>query len=218
MGVQSVVETLGVYIYGDSSCTPPGQYNDIYSLICGVTPCEQLTCDEVYAITPFMPQLPNGDECKYTVTALISADMLLVCEDDGTAKPSCEGYDLCVEDCFGGSGACVEPCVQYGVNMNTRGMGFDATGFADCDAICSANPYGFEYWGQCFNNSDTLRGTTLTCNMADSTNTNCTNMTSSSASDDSNTGVIVGIVIGAVVVVVLIVAVVMYLKKSKKAL
>merc|ERR550534_2356635 len=116
---------------------------------------------------------------------------------------------------------CVEPCVQYGLNMNTDGMGFDATEFADFDAICSATPYGFEYWGQCFNNSEEMRGTTLTCNMANSMNNNCT-MTSSSASDDSsddsNTGVIVGIVIGAVVVVGLIVAVVMYLKKSRKAL
>lgn len=214
--VQSVVDILKVIPYVDSDCTVAAPEVDVTLRACSTIPCDQLTCDEVYAITPFMEDLPNGNECK--VIILFSPyPMILVCEDDDTPKPSCEGYDLCVDECFGGSGTCVEPCVTYGLNMNTSGMAFDAAGFANCDAICSASPYGFEYWGQCFTNSDAMRGTNLTCNMANSMNNNC-RMTSSSDSDDSNTGVIVGIVIGAVVVVGLIVAVVMYLKKSKQSL
>jgi len=211
--VQSVVTSLGVDVYlsTDTECQTSLQFQEL----CNTTLCDQLTCDEIYEITPFVSAYPNRDECTLTQTRLGLFNLLLVCVDDGIAKAPCEDYDLCVDECYGGSGACVEPCIQYGLNMNNTGMGFDATGYADCGAICSANPYGFEYWGQCFNNSGRLRGTTLTCNVANSANTNCT-MTSSS--DDSNTGVIIGIVIGAVVVVGLIVAVVMYLKQSKNSL
>jgi len=234
--VQSVITSLSFCGYVDMNCE---QGTNVCNEVCDtLVPCDRMTCDQYDQLTSV--GVGRSRECAFNPT--YSVYVSGTCDDDGTQAPSCENYDLCVTDCVGSNADCEEPCFQYGLDMNTIGLGFHAIGFADCDALCSSNPYGFQYWGECFNNT---RGgqymppgrvyTTITCNM-DSSNDDCTSDYTGSSIDTSNhtgssnvtsihtgsnnnmkIGMIIGIVVGAVVVVGVIVAAVIK-RKSKETL
>jgi len=237
--VQSVITSLSFCGYVDMGCT---QGTDVCNDICDtLVPCDRLTCDQYDQLTS--AGVGRSRECTSIQIGEFSGYVAGSCDDDGTQASSCENYDLCVTDCFGSNADCEEPCFQYGLDMNTIGLGFSAIGFADCDALCSSNAYGFQYWGECFNNT---RGgqymppgsvyTTITCN-TDSSNDDCTsdstgssidtnvtsnhtgssNVTSIHTSSSNQIGMIIGIIVGAVVVVGVIVAAVIK-RKSKETL